>query len=134
LSGLAAGSRRPTPQMDLCARSCHYCSEACTQAIQHGRSHRGVLTSRRLVGVLVACKELLRMTECTLRDSSPLHTLMCEACAGACTACGGVCDALLPIVEKSDEAPVLKEVGDTCWIAAEVCREIVAGRDVAENR
>jgi hypothetical protein len=76
------------------------------------------------LGALAACRELLRITDRSLRDGTPFYRLLCEAAAGACTMCGQVCDALLKVTAENEETPLLKEVGDTCWITARICREL----------
>jgi hypothetical protein len=110
----------PADHVEFAAQSCFFCERACGEAALR-LAAGSPISCPPLLQALVACRRLLRLNLGLLRERSPLHPLMCAACVGACVL---VCKAA-ELASQAREDALLKEVSDTCWIAAHACRELV---------
>lgn len=110
----------PADPVEFAAQSCAFCDRACGQAALR-LAAGSPMNCPPLLQALIACRRLLRLTLGLLKERSPLSPLLCAACAGACVL---VCKAA-EIAARGRQDPLLKEVSDSCWVAAHACRELV---------
>ena len=121
----ATGSRLAA--MDFAAQSCEFCVRACDAAMAYLHEDSGPACAPSLLEALGSCRRLVHLNTELLRGRSPLYPLMSAACVAACAL---VCKASELMRRSRDDdgefEPLLKEVGDTCWIAAHACRDVVS--------
>lgn len=103
-----------TECIDDCIASHRMCLETAAYASKRG----GALASASLLALLTDCAELCQATANSMLRESPLHKILCGACAEACERCAQEC---------------LRHAGDSRMArCATTCRECSAScRDMA---
>ena len=109
--------------LEFGAQSCALCEKACGAALLRVGAPSGRAYTPPLVEALRSCRRLMKINADLLRERSPLYGLMSAACTAAAVL---VCKACEIILAQGPSDVLLKEVGDSCWIAAHACRDIVS--------
>ena len=113
--------------VDFAAQSCVFCERACASAAARLRRGAGPVAWPALLDAIISCRRLMNLNIELLRQRSPLHPLMSAACVAACVlVCKAAEIADRACASRGQRDPLLKEVADTCWIAAHACREVVS--------
>lgn len=120
LSGRAAAQHQSMKGMsmmsmqeciDLCWASHRMCLETLDYALKRG----GALASPALAAMLSDCAELCQTTANSMLRGSPLHQILCRACAKACERCAQAC-----LEHRADQQ--MSRCAQTCSACAEGCR------------
>jgi hypothetical protein len=114
--------------MDFAAQSCAFCDRACGAALIRAGHPAWPAYAPPLVEALSSCRRLMQINAELLRERSPLHVLMSAACTAAAVLVCKSCEVILKsCAQRGERDLLLKEVGDSCWIAAHACRDLVSG-------
>jgi hypothetical protein len=114
--------------MDFAAQSCGFCARACSAALVRVGHPAWPAYTPPLAEALSSCRKLMQLNADLLRERSPLCTLMSAACTAAAVLVCKTCEVMqASCAERGQADQLLKEVGDTCWIAAHACRDLVSG-------
>lgn len=85
--------------MQACIDACLAIYRLCMEASRHGLEKGGAHAAPGHVAILQDCADLCQATATSMMRGSPIHTVLCEACAKACEACSKDCagfdDALM---------------------------------------
>jgi hypothetical protein len=79
----------------------------------------GALASPAMLAMLADCAELCQTTANSMLRGSPLHQVLCQACAEACARCADECSH-----HQADQQMV--RCAQTCRTCAEGCRTMGA--------
>jgi hypothetical protein len=100
--------------IDLCTASHRTCLDTSASLTQRADTP----SLRRLTLLLSDCAELCSTTANSMSRGSPLHPMICRACAEACEFCAKECQR-----QGTDE---LKSCADTCLKCAAGCQKMAA--------
>jgi len=118
-SGKNDGERgMPMPMkdcIDLCWASHVMCLETAAGLTVMGAS----ATALQLAAMLSDCAEICQTTANSMIRRSPLHTVLCQACAEACERCARACG-------QQGSAPSLARCVESCRSCSESCRHMAA--------
>jgi hypothetical protein len=101
--------------IDLCIASHRMCLTTVNYAMKRG----GALASPAMLAMLADCAELCQTTANSMLRGSPLHQVLCQACAEACARCADECSH-----HQADQQMV--RCAQTCRTCAEGCRTMGA--------
>jgi hypothetical protein len=102
-----------TDCIDHCLASHRRCLETAAYAVKQG----GALASPAMIAMLTDCAELCQATANSMLRGSPLHQVLCRACAEACDQCAEACS-------KHGADAQMAQCAQTCRTCAEGCREM----------
>ncbi len=99
-----------------CIASCEQCHEMCLRtAMTHCLELGGRHTEPTHFRLMLNCAELCQTTANFMIADSPLHTLLCSACAEVCDACAKSCDGM----------DGMSDCATACTRCAENCRALL---------
>jgi len=85
--------------MQACIDACLATYRLCMEGSRHGLEKGGAHASSGHIAILLDCADLCQATAASMMRGSPIHAVLCEACAKACEACSKECagfdDALM---------------------------------------
>lgn len=99
--------------IEHCLDSHRLCLETSTYAVKRG----GALETAEMIAMLNDCAELCQATANSMLRESPLHQVLCRACAEACERCAQACSA-----HGSDAQ--MARCAQACRTCAEGCRQM----------
>ena len=100
LAAVAAAARaQPTTMapgqgamsMQACIDACLATDRLCIETSRHSREKGGAHAAPGHIAILLDCADLCQATATSMMRGSPIHTVLCEACAKACEACSKDC-------------------------------------------
>jgi hypothetical protein len=100
--------------IDICLKSHRMCLETARYCTEKGGYH----AAPARLAALLDCAEMCQTTANSLLRTSPLHAVICGACAQLCEACAKDCDAI-----ADDEQ--LMRCASMCRDCAQDCRAMV---------
>lgn len=111
----------PTPQFQSCIDLCKECHDVCLQtAMSHCLEKGGQHVEAEHFRLMTNCAELCQTSANFMLTNSPVHAVVCAACAEVCDACALSCERI------GD----MEDCADTCRRCATSCATMgaVAGR------
>lgn len=110
MAGMGDKAMSMTDCIGLCSDSHRMCLETADYAVKQG----GVVGSPSMIAMLTDCAELCQATANSMLRASPLHQILCRACAEACDHCAQIC------ARQGSDAR-LARCAKTCRSCAEGC-------------
>ncbi|HEY3698590.1 MAG TPA: four-helix bundle copper-binding protein [Spongiibacteraceae bacterium] len=103
--------------MQTCVENCQRCHSICLgTALTHCLQKQGAHTEPEHFRLMINCAEICQTAANFMLSHSPLHNVVCAACAKICDACAQSC-------EKID---AMDECVAACRACARSCKEMAA--------
>lgn len=77
--------------LQACIDACLATYRLCMETSQHSLQKGGVHAAPGHIAILLDCADLCQATATSMMRGSPIHTVLCDACAKACEACSKDC-------------------------------------------
>jgi hypothetical protein len=103
--------RSGNAEMQSCIANCMRCHGFCLKSASHCLALERDLEP---VTTLLVCADVCRVCADTMIRGSPLHAIVCDACAQICAKCVEAC-------AQVDHDPLLKECAAACLTCADSC-------------
>jgi hypothetical protein len=104
--------------MDDCIDMCIASNRMCLETANYAAKRGGALASPVMLAMLADCAELCQTTANSMLRGSPLHQVLCRACAEVCARCADECSR-----HGADQQMV--RCAETCRTCAEGWRWII---------
>lgn len=126
LAGVSARANSPPNRgdgsersmMDMCIAHCLEAHRNCLEAARFAIENRERSVANALITILTDCAEICQGTANSMSRGSPLHMIMCDACAKACRRCEQEC------LRLSDTLFI--RCADSCRTCADDCAHMAA--------
>lgn len=107
-----AQSQLRSPSLQDCIAACQRCHEVClrmatTVCLEKGGKH----TNPEHLRLMFNCAEICQTSANFMLSQSPLHAVVCSACAKVCTACAENCE---DVGDMDDCVRACRECAEHC--------------------
>jgi len=93
---MSMGHGQPSQGMSMqaCIDACLATSRLCMETTRHSLQKGGAHAAPGHIAILLDCADLCQSTATSMMRGSPIHAVLCDACAKACEACSEDCASL----------------------------------------
>lgn len=100
--------------IDICRATERMCVETSRYCLEKGGAHASVAH----LSILADCADLCDAAAMSLMRKSPIHAVLCDACARACKACSESCSSLAPDEQMRRCAAMCRDCAKCCQMMA----------------
>jgi hypothetical protein len=114
-------------RMQECIDDCNNCHAACLETVEYSLEKGGDHATEAHIRLLLDCAEICQTSANFMLRNSPLHAIICAACAEICERCAVEC-------ERFPDDMQMAACARMCRTCAESCKEMAATGTLSEGR